>query len=235
MHQGRKSLCPCCLRRPEQTHQTSSLQAVLKAKVFLVRPPGPATLIDGVIPLKLNAHFIARHALASALLGLIAPPLFAAGDDVTSPPPPTPTSRCPDGQIHDQKAGKCVPVKSSALDDKDRYQAVRELAYAQRYAAAGLVLDAMADQSDDRVLTYRGFLKRKTGQFDQAVRYYQSAIDRNPNNLLVRSYMGQGFVESGDRAAARRQYEEILARGGKGTWAEASLRDALASGRTYRY
>jgi hypothetical protein len=61
------------------------------------------------------------------------------------------------------------------------------------------VLDAMSDLSDDRVLTYRG------------------------------------FVEAGDLAAARRQHEEILARGGKGTWAEESLRTTLSSGRTYRY
>jgi tetratricopeptide (TPR) repeat protein len=160
---------------------------------------------------------------------------LAAGDDDTAPPPPTPTQRCPDGQIYDTKTKKCVPVKSGEVDDRDRYRAVRELAYAERYVAAGMVLDAMADQQDDRVLTYRGFLMRKTGRFDQAVRYYQSAIDRNPDNLLVRSYMGQGFVEAGNLAAARKQHEEIVARGGSGSWAEVSLRQALASGRTYRY
>jgi len=182
-----------------------------------------------------NAQLLQKYVLAIALAVLAIPWAFAAGDDDTSPPAPTPTPRCPAGQIHDQKAGKCVPVKSSSLDDKDRYQAVRELAYAQRYAAASLVLDAMTDQLDDRVLTYRGFLMRKTGRMDQALTYYRSAMERNPNNLLVRSYMGQGFVEAGDLAAARRQHEEILARGGQGSWAEISLRDALASGRTYRY
>ena len=182
-----------------------------------------------------NALLVSKYVMAMALAVVAVPVVLAAGDDVTTPPAPTPTPRCPDGQIHDKKAGKCVPVKSSSLNDTDRYQAVRELAYAQRYTAASLVLDAMTDQQDDRVLTYRGFLMRKTGRFDQALTYYQSAIEKNPSNLLVRSYMGQGFVESGDRAAARRQHEEILARGGQGTWAEVSLRDALASGRTYRY
>lgn len=176
-----------------------------------------------------------RWVLAVALAALAIPGAYAAGDDTTAPPAPTPTPRCPEGQIHDKKAGKCVPVKSSSLDDRDRYEAVRELAYAQRYAAASLVLDTMSDQRDDRVLTYRGFLLRKTGQIDQAFSYYRSAIEKNPNNLLVRSYMGQGLVEAGDLAAARQQHEEILVRGGKGTWAEVSLRDALSSGRTYRY
>ena len=92
---------------------------------------------------------------------------------MTSGPP-----RCPDGQIHDKKTGKCVPAKTSSLDDKDRYQAVRELAYAERYAAASMVLDAMTDPLDDRVLTYRGFLMRKTGRLDQALSYYRSAIEK---------------------------------------------------------
>lgn len=185
--------------------------------------------------MRLNTRLVSKYLLYMALAVCAVPAVLAAGDDVTTPPTPTPTPRCPEGQIHDKKADKCVPVKSSSLSDTDRYQAVRELAYAQRYTAASLVLDAMTDQLDDRVLTYRGFLMRKTGRFDQALTYYRSAIEKNPGNLLVRSYMGQGFVESGDLAAARRQHEEILARGGQGTWAEVSLRDALASGRTYRY
>jgi Flp pilus assembly protein TadD len=180
-------------------------------------------------------RFLRQCALWFSCSVLATTPALAAGDDVTAPPTPTPTMRCPEGQIHDAKLGKCVPVKSSALDDRARYQAVRELAYAQRYAAAAQVLDAMADQQDDRVLTYRGFLLRKTGRLEEAFRTYQAALDRNPNNLLVRSYLGQGFVEAGDLAAARRQHAEILARRGEGTWAEVSLRTALASGKTSDY
>lgn len=183
-----------------------------------------------------------KHALAplfitaSALLAVfVSVSSYAAGDDSTAPPPTTPTQRCADGQIHDAKSGKCVPVKSSVLSDSDRYQAVRELAYAERYLAAELVLDAMTRQQDDRVLTYRGFLMRKTGRFDQAVRFYKSAIDLNPNNLLVRSYLGQGYVVSSQLNEARQQHEEIMARGGHGTWAEISLRTALSSGQTFRY
>ena len=110
----------------------------------------------------------------------------------------------------DAKSNKCVPAKSSALDDKDRYQAVRELAYAEQYVAAALVLDAMANQRDDQVLTYRGFLLRKTGHFEKAMTVYESAVAANPNNLLVRSYMGQGLVEAGGLLGAQKQHQEIL-------------------------
>jgi len=72
-----------------------------------------------LIPARLHA----RCALALCAWALLIPLAFAAGDDVTTPPAPTPTPRCPEGQIHDRKAGKCVPVKSSALNDEDRYLA----------------------------------------------------------------------------------------------------------------
>ena len=133
------------------------------------------------------ARIYARCVLVLGAWTLLIPLAFAAGDDVTTPPAPTPTPQCPEGQIHDRRTGKCVSVKSSAINDADRYQAVRELAYLERYATAALVLDAMSDQSEDRVLTYRGFLKRKLGQMDQAIQYYRAAIDKNPQNLLVRS------------------------------------------------
>lgn len=126
-----------------------------------------------------------------------------------------------------------APLRQLVIED--RYQAVRELAYAEQYLAAEMVLDAMTSQEDDGVLTYRGFLMRKTGRLEQAFQFYRAAIEKNPNNFLVRSYMGQGLVESGDLGAARMQHEEILTRGGQGSWAEVSLRTALTSGRTYNY
>lgn len=173
--------------------------------------------------------------LTALLTALAYAPAFSAGSDATAPPAPSPTPRCPSGQIYDQKNDKCVSAKSSAVDDKDRYQAVRELAYAEKYASAALVLDAMANPQDDRVLTYRGFLLRKTGQFEKAMTAYESAVLANPNNLLVRSYMGQGLVDAGDLVGAQKQHQEILARRGEGTWAEVSLRKALATGKTHSY
>ena len=57
----------------------------------------------------------------------------------------------------------------------------------------------------------------------------------NPSNVLARSYMGQGLVEQGNIADALVQLREIRAHGGTGTWAEASLRTAIATGQTFNY
>ena len=85
------------------------------------------------------------------------------------------------------------------------------------------------------VHTYRGFTARKMGDMDAAMRAYGRALDINPDNILVRSYMGQAFVETGQYELAQAQLTQIRTRGGRGTWAEISLRLAIQSGTTYNY
>ncbi|WP_420409746.1 tetratricopeptide repeat protein [Hoeflea sp.] len=161
---------------------------------------------------------------------------FAAGTSDDSPPQPTETSTtCENGQVWDQQTEACVDAKESRIDDDTRYAAARELAYAGRYDDALLVLSAMSDQTESRVLTYYGFANRKAGRTEIGMQYYRDALEANPDNLLARSYMGQGLVESGDLKAARVQLAEIVARGGASTWPETSLRRAIKSGRTYNY
>lgn len=138
--------------------------------------------------------------------------------------------------VWDEDLKRCVrPDKTSHLDSDTLYRAVRELAYAGRYGEAIQVLDQMPDQLDDRVLTYRGFTARKLGHLELADMYYEQALTVNPDNILARSYMGQGKLAAGDKVAAVTQLREIQARGGAGTWAEASLRDAIETGTTYNY
>lgn len=169
---------------------------------------------------------------------------FAAGSDgnapstdSTKPPKATKTTKtCFFGRVYDPNLKKCVkPQKDSSLDPDTLYRAVRELAYFGRLDDAQSVLAIMPDQNDDRVLTYWGFTHRKLGNRDLADAYYERALAVNPDNILARSYMGQGFVESGDINAAVDQWQEIMERGGEGSWAEVSLRDAIRTGVTYSY
>ncbi len=137
--------------------------------------------------------------------------------------------------VWDAKLKKCIrPDQSSSLDTDTLYGAVREMAYAGRYESAQMVLSQM-DQADDRVMTYWGFTHRKLGNMDLANTFYQDAITQNPDNILARSYMGQGFIEAGKTDEAIAQWREIVARGGEGSWAEASLREAIRTGLTYSY
>ena len=175
-----------------------------------------------------------RLILAAALI--LPTAAFAAGSTDSSPPKPTETTKvCKDGKIWDKKTKSCVNAQESRLDDDTRYAAVRELAYAGKYADALNVLAAMSDQSESRVLTYYGFTHRKAGRVDLGMKYYQAALKTDPDNILARSYMGQGLVASGDLEGARVQLVEIEARGGKWDWPGTSLRLAIQSGKTYSY
>lgn len=161
--------------------------------------------------------------------------VLAAGTDTTSPPAPTPTSDCPTGQVYNETTRECEAAQTGRHGDPLLYEAVRELAYIGRYDSAEIVLAQMSNPLDDRVLTYRGFLARMQGDLDGARAWYLAALSVNPDNLLVRSYMGQGLVVEGDLAGARQQLDEIRARGGQGTWAEVSLAEAVLTGRTALY
>ncbi|SFT66723.1 tetratricopeptide repeat protein [Sedimentitalea nanhaiensis] len=160
---------------------------------------------------------------------------FAASDDNAPPKPTETTTSCKGVEVWDAATQKCVKPKGAALDSDVLYGAARELAYAGRYQDAQSVLAEMPDQGSDRVLTYWGFTHRKLGNLELAQMFYEQAIALNPNNILARSYMAQGHVQEGRVDEAIVQWREIKARGGEGTWAEASLREAIRTGLTYNY
>lgn len=163
-------------------------------------------------------------------------PVFAAGDNDWNPPKPTETTKtCKGKRVWDEQKQRCVRPKQSSLNEDGLFDAARELAYAGRHADAQAVLSAMQFQQDDRVLTYWGFTHRKQGNSALAQAYYEQAITQNPDNLLARSYMGQGFVEEGRFGLALAQWKEIRARGGNGSWPEAALKQALETGATTSY
>jgi tetratricopeptide (TPR) repeat protein len=177
-----------------------------------------------------------RLAMIAAVFAFVAQPGLAAGGDSFTPPPVTPTSTtCPDGKIWDEKTEACTDARDSRFNDEQRLNAARELAYADRPDAALRVLATISDQQADMVLTYMGFAHRKAGRWDTGMSLYQAAIRQNPDNILARSYMGQGLAERGDMQGARAQLREITARGGRETWAAFALRGAVRSGKGVSY
>ncbi len=176
-------------------------------------------------------------AFALALPALtLAVPLSAAGSDTSTPPnPSTDTKKCSSKRVFDKELGKCVKPEKSSMTGDQLLQTARELAYLDRFDDAQAVLAAHPDQTNDHVLTYWGFTNRKLGRAELANQFYAQAISQNPNNLLARSYRAQGFVSEGKYVEALQEWKEIRARGGAGTWAEVSLRQAIETGQTINY
>jgi len=192
-------------------------------------PEGWLTLTGGI------ALTMLTRAIVCAVLAMPLP-AHAAGSDSDSPPATTKTTtECKKGEVWDEKTQKCVDAQSGRLDDDRLYQAARELAWAGRYDEALDVLAAMTEGDTDRVLTYKGFANRKAGRIAAGMEFYQAAIAMNPDNLLARSYMGQGLVEQGEFELAEAQLAEIVARGGAGGWPETALRKALETGVGFTY
>ncbi|MBY6055815.1 tetratricopeptide repeat protein [Leisingera daeponensis] len=173
-------------------------------------------------------------ALAAALTLPVAA-LAASGNDWNPPKPTETTKTCKGKRVWDETKKRCVRPRKSSLDQQGLLDAARELAYAGRQQDAQAVLRAMADQQASMVLTYWGYTHRKLGNLKLAQAYYEQALAQDPDNILTRSYMGQGFVEQGKYGAALTQWKEIRARGGDGSWAEASLRSALETGTSHSY
>ena len=57
----------------------------------------------------------------------------------------------------------------------------------------------------------------------------------NPDNLLARSYMGQGYVTEGRVDEAYAQLVEIRSRGGADGWPAEALETAIRTGVTTSY
>ena len=147
-----------------------------------------------------------RALIFAAMLALPAA-AFAAGTETNEPPKPTATTtECAEGTVWDETQGKCVAPKESRLDDDGLYRAVRELASA-----------------------------RSQGDLASGEALYRAALEVNPDNLLARSYMGQGYVTEGRVDEAYAQLVEIRSRGGADGWPAEALETAIRTGVTTSY
>lgn len=150
--------------------------------------------------------FLASAAFVT--LPLLAAPVFAAGSGEEVP-------ACKTGEVYDKTQGKCVVAKSG-VDDDSLYDTGRRLALAGSYDEAIKVLSLAADKTDPRILNYLGYAHRKAGRVSVGLGYYEEALRQDPDYTLVREYLGEAYLQTGDVAAARMQLDEIEKRCGKG-------------------
>ncbi|GLQ34032.1 hypothetical protein GCM10007939_03150 [Amylibacter marinus] len=155
---------------------------------------------------------------------------LAAGSSTPTPPEPTETTtHCEDGQIWDAETETCIePDKETGLSDDLIYQNAREFAYDGQYKNALKLLNLASNQSDPRILNYKGFVNRKSGNMEKALQYYQRALEISPKYNLARSYYGQALVTIGKTDAARQQLALIAQNNGIGSWPHTALAQTLS-------
>lgn len=157
---------------------------------------------------------------------LLAQPVQAAGGGSSSPTPSKPacstfsTKNSCQAQAHCFWSGSknSCQTKSnqSELDMKnDLYDRGRLLAKTGKYDEAIKVLKT-ADQNDPHVLNYLGYSYRKSGDLTTAIGFYKAALKINPDFVLAREYLGEGYVKVGRIDLAKLELAEIGKRCGKG-------------------
>ena len=113
-------------------------------------------------------------------------------------------------------SSQCKKKKSSQLNLNDKlYAEGNLLAKTGAYEKAIAVLKT-ADQSDPNVLNMLGYSYRKNGDLKTAIGYYKTALAINPDFVLAREYLGEGYVKAGRLDLAKLELEQIGKRCGKG-------------------
>jgi Flp pilus assembly protein TadD len=108
----------------------------------------------------------------------------------------------------------CVKITAGIIPDGELYQQGRLLAKQGQYEWALTALNAVQDQTDPHVLNYLGYSNRKAGRLDIAITYYNKALAIDPNFVLAREYLGEGYVAAGKLDLAKEQLAEIASRAG---------------------
>jgi tetratricopeptide (TPR) repeat protein len=166
-------------------------------------------------------------------------PAFAAGESTPAAKPAAKTAlKCKTGEVVKKVKVKgvmkdtCVKAKAGILPDEDLYQQGRQLAKDGHYEWALQVLATIQNQNDPRVLNYTGYSNRKAGRIDVGITYYRKALAINPNFILAREYLGEGYVAAGRIDLAMVELNEIKNRAGVDTEEYKDLLEAINSAKS---
>lgn len=168
--------------------------------------------------------------IASSVFIALASAAFAAGESSAPSVPPTgaavvkPMSpkamKCKKGEViksvtkYGTAVKSCVKSTAGILSDDELYDQGRMLAKEGEYDWALTVLAQIENQNQPRVLNYTGYSHRKAGRFELGFSYYQKALAIDPNFVLAREYLGEGYVAIGKIDQAKLQLNEIAQRRG---------------------
>jgi len=135
--------------------------------------------------------------------------------------------KCKTGQVWKKSAKKCVNAQSKVLPDDELYEEGRLLAKEGHYDWAIAVLSAVERKDNPHVLNYLGYSNRKAGRLELGLTYYRKALAIDPDFVLAREYLGEGYVAAGKFDLAREQLREIGQRCGTNCEEYMELAEAL--------
>ncbi len=193
------------------------------------------------------ASAVIGSVLALLLAAFVAAPAFAIGGGSRPAAPAAPAAKkCGAGWYWSKRRGACAKIcprgKSYAcrrkkcgcynrrrgeLSDDELYLEAVSLIESGHYRAALDLLRSIEKRDVPKVLNYIGYSTRKLGDVDAGIKYYNKALALDPNYNVAREYLGEGYLQKGDLAKAKRQLAEIESRCGKDCHAYEELAAAI--------
>lgn len=113
---------------------------------------------------------------------------------------------CRAGLKYDKQKQMCVPDGEARAPTP--YETGRDLAAAGEYERALDILQSL-DQGDAMVLTMIGYSMRKMGNVEEGIAHYHRALAIEPDNVLTREYLGEGYVSMGRIDLAQAELDQI--------------------------
>lgn len=142
------------------------------------------------------------------------------------------TPTCKVGYVYSTKRKKCVRKKSEIIPDSDLKKQGWALAYAGNYKAAIDLFKQVANTSDPEALNGLGYTHRKLGMLKRGIGFYKLALKQNPDYVLAREYLGEGYVASGRSDLAKLQLHQIAVRCGRKCKEYVKLEKVINTGNT---
>jgi tetratricopeptide (TPR) repeat protein len=169
-----------------------------------------------------------RTALAVAALSLFTVQALAAGSGSSGGTTGGGTTtvspkkmKCKKGEalktmtVYGKKKQKCVKATVGMLTDDELYDQARLLAKEDgEYDWALTLFELVENKQDPKVLNYMGYSNRKAGRLETGIAFYQKALAIDPNFVLAREYLGEGYIVAGRIDLAMVQLDEIKTRAG---------------------
>ncbi|MES1200742.1 MAG: tetratricopeptide repeat protein [Pseudomonadota bacterium] len=193
-------------------NQPRDARRPLERAVTTQEAPPDARLQLGLVYLQINDrdHAVEQQtALADALSHCDAAcgddqraKLQAASDALTQALNPATPSAAPAPQgwnIPSEHEGRLAYAAAVALINTERYQEALPL-----LARVDLALGPHPD-----TYTYMGFVNRKLHAYDTAIGYYEAALRLDSNHLGATEYLGELYLEIGQRDKAQRQLARL--------------------------
>jgi len=173
------------------------------------------------------ARLLPVTSLALTLGLILSNPVAAAGDGGDSND--SGAQNCKAGEVWSSSQNKCVKSSSGLVPDGDLYDQGRQLALAGEFDRAIEILNAIQDKDKPGVLNYLGYAHRKAGMIYEGIAYYHQALAIDPDYVLAREYLGEGYVAAGNVDLARQQLQEIGTRCGTNCEEYIELAEVIAS------